>query len=134
MFVDKNLRFGAKTDNPIENISNRVSLCKANRWLSMTCVIVTVDDVEGQVEEVREDSAPIVDNTARTTNAARRVARQVLKSRSLIRGSISSGGHLNLLNLRPGMTVKYDGGNLGRVDRNQTHANEEHERPYDDEP
>ncbi len=110
VFVDKNLRFGAKTDNPIENISNRVTIQGQPLALN-DLVIVTVDDVEGQVEEVREDSAPIVDNTARTTNAARRVARQVLKSRSLIRGSISSGGHLNLLNLRPGMTVKYDGGN-----------------------
>jgi hypothetical protein len=110
VFVDKNLRFGAKTDNPIENISNRVTV-QGQPLAHNDLVIVTVDDVEGQVEEVREDSAPIVDNTARTTNAARRVARQVLKSRSLIRGSISSGGHLNLLNLRPGMTVKYDGGN-----------------------
>lgn len=106
--VDKNLRFGPKQDNPIENISNRVTV-QGHPLALNDLVIVTVDDVEGQVEEVREDSAPVVDNTVRTTNAARRVARQVLKSRSLIRGSISSAGHLNLLTLRPGMTVKYDG-------------------------
>lgn len=109
-FVDKNLRFGTKQDNPIENISNRVTVQGQPLALN-DLVIVTVDDVEGQVEEVREDSAPVVDNTVRTTNAARRVARQVLKSRSLMKGAISSGGHLNLLTLRPGMTVKYDGSN-----------------------
>ena len=108
--VDKNFRFGPKQDNPIENISNRVTV-QGHPLALNDLVIVTVDDVEGQVEEVREDIAPIVDNTVRTTNAARRVARQMLKSRSLVRGSLSSAGHLNLLTLRPGMTVKYDGVN-----------------------
>jgi hypothetical protein len=107
-FVDKNLRFGSKQDNPIENISNRVTIQGQPLALN-DLVIVTVDDVEGQVEEVREDASPIIDNTARTTNAARRVARQVLKSRSLTKGSISSAGHMNLLSLRPGMTVNYGG-------------------------
>lgn len=107
--VDKNMRFGPKQDNPIENISNRVTV-QGHPLALNDLVIVTVDDVEGQVEEVREDSSPITDNTARTTNAARRVARQILKSRSLMKGAISSAGHLNLLTLRPGMTVNYDGG------------------------
>jgi hypothetical protein len=108
IFVDKNFRFGGKQDNPIENISNRVTV-QGHPLALNDLVIVTVDDVEGQVEEVREDSSPVVDNTARTTNAARRVARQILKSRSLARGSISSEGHMNLLNLRPGMAINYGG-------------------------
>lgn len=108
--VDGNFRTGARTENPVDNIPNRVTVQGLPLALN-DLVIVTVDDVEGQVEEVREDSAPIMDSTVRTTNAARRVARQMLKSRSLIQGSITSEGHPGIIGLRPGMVIKYSGEN-----------------------
>ena len=108
--VDGNFRTGARTENPVDNIPNRVTVQGLPLALN-DLVIVTVDDVEGQVEEVREDSAPIMDSTVRTTNAARRVARQMLKSRSLVQGSITSEGHPGIIGLRPGMVIKYSGEN-----------------------
>lgn len=108
--VDANFRVGNSTENPTENISNRVTIHGLPLALN-DLVIVTVDDAEGQVEEVREDTAPIIDTTARTTNSARRIARQILKTRSLVAGAISSEGHPNLRGIRPGMVIKYGGEN-----------------------
>ncbi len=106
--IDANFRVGSKTENPIDNIANRVTV-QGNPLALNDLVIVTVDDVEGQVEEVREDTAPVLDNTVRTTNAARRVARQILKTRSLVQGTITSEGHPGAIGIRPGMVIKYGG-------------------------
>ena len=106
--IDKDFRVGGKSENPIENIANKVTV-QGNPLALNDLVIVTVSDAEGQTTEVREDSSPVVDNTVRTTNSARRVARQILKARALTKGSINSDGHIGLLTLRPGMTAKYDG-------------------------
>ena len=108
--IDANFRVGSKIENPVDNIPNRVTV-QGNPLALNDLVVVTVDDVEGQVEEVREDTAPITDSTARTTNAARRVARQMLKTRSLVQGAITSEGHPNVIGLRPGMVIKFSGEN-----------------------
>ena len=96
--IDKDFRVGGKSENPIENIANKVTV-QGNPLALNDLVIVTVSDAEGQTTEVREDSSPVVDNTVRTTNSARRVARQILKARALTKGSINSDGHIGLLTL-----------------------------------
>ena len=54
-----------------------------------------------------EASGVITDMTVRSSLAARRVARQVLRSYSLEQGAIQSTGHLNILSARAGMAVNY---------------------------
>ena len=49
--------------------------------------------------------------TVTHTRAARKVARQILKAYSLISGKITSEGHPLLGDLRPGMTVMFEGDN-----------------------
>ena len=75
-------------------------------------MIVTVDDTERQSGlngEIREDPSPVMDMTVRNNNSAKRVGRQILRGYSLISGSISSQGHTNITDVRPGMSVSYDG-------------------------
>ena len=56
--IDANFRVGSKIENPVDNIPNRVTV-QGHPLALNDLVVVTVDDVEGQVEEVREDTAPM---------------------------------------------------------------------------
>ena len=109
--ISVNFRSGAKQANPIDNTPNRVTVQGDSMALN-DLVIVSVDDTERQSGvngEVREDPSPVMDMTVNTTKAAKRVARQILRGLSLVRGSISSEGHPDITDLRPGMTVSYGG-------------------------
>ena len=109
--ISTSLRSGGKQINPIDNSPNRITIQGESMSLN-DLVIVTVNDTERQSGlngEVREDPVPVMDMTVKTTNAAKRVGRQILRGLSLIRGSISSQGHPDITDLRPGMTVSYDG-------------------------
>ena len=104
-------RGGGKQVNPVDNAPNRVTIQGESMAIN-DLVIVTVDDTERQSGvngEVREDPSPVMDMTVKTTKAAKRVGRQILRGYSLVRGSISSQGHPDITDLRPGMTVSYDG-------------------------
>jgi len=111
--VDANVRFGAKREDPVDNTPNRITV--QGRPMSLNdLVIITVNDTERQSGingEIREAPAPVVDMTVRSTNGARRVARQILRGNTLTMGAISSAGHPGITDLRPGMTVEYDGVN-----------------------
>jgi hypothetical protein len=74
-------------------------------------VIVTVDDAESQVEEVREAPSVFVDHTVRNPTSAKRIARKVLRGHSLVKGKEEVNGNYNSLDVRPGMTVTHDGKN-----------------------
>jgi len=108
--IDENLRTGTQSESPVDNSDNTVTVQGLPLALN-DLVIVTVSDAESQAEEVRESPTPIVDHTVRTTNAARRVARQILKGQALSKGAITSSGHLDLTYMRPGMVIKYGGNN-----------------------
>jgi hypothetical protein len=108
--IDENLRTGTQSESPVDNSDNSVTVQGLPLALN-DLVIVTVSDAESQAEEVRESPSPIVDHTVRSTNAARRVARQILKGQALSKGAITSAGHLDLTYMRPGMVIKYGGDN-----------------------
>ena len=50
--IDKDFRVGGKSENPIENIANKVTV-QGNPLALNDLVIVTVSDAEGQTSEVR---------------------------------------------------------------------------------
>jgi len=109
--VNANIRFGSKRTDPVDNTPNRVTVQGQPMALN-DLVIVTVDDTErqsGNNGEIREEPAPVVDMTVRSTNGARRVARQILRGNTLTAGAISSSGHPGITDMRPGMTIEYDG-------------------------
>ena len=107
--IDPNLRFGGQNADKITNTPNRVTVQGLPLSLNDN-VVITLDDTESQSGvngEVREASGVITDMTVRSSLAARRVARQVLRSYSLEQGAIQSTGHMNLLGVRAGMAVNY---------------------------
>ena len=96
--------------NPVDNTFNRVTVQGLPMALN-DLVIVTVDDTESQVTDVREAPAPIVDHTVRSKMSARRVARKILRGQSLMKGSQTINNNYDSLNVRPGMTVVHEGRN-----------------------
>jgi len=97
-------------DNPIDDAPNRVTVQGLPMGLN-DLVIVTVDDAESQVEEVREAPSVFVDHTVRNPTSAKRIARKVLRGHSLVKGKEEVNGNYNSLDVRPGMTVTHDGKN-----------------------
>ena len=79
-------------------------------------LILTMDDrgrQQGRFDnDIIESTSPIFDASITNRQQARRVARQILKTNSLLTGSISSNGHPELWDLRPGDVVFYDGSRL----------------------
>tara|TARA_R110000751_G_scaffold307884_1_gene433598 strand:+ start:681 stop:2084 length:1404 start_codon:yes stop_codon:yes gene_type:complete len=106
--VSSTRRLGAKKETPVDNSSNRVTVQGTPMALN-DLVIVTVDDGEGQVDDIRENTLKVIDHTARNTNAARRIARQILRGSALTKGKITSEGHPHITHIRPGMSIKYGG-------------------------
>jgi len=51
----------------------------------------------------------LFDATVNTSMAARRVGRQILRANSLESGTITSEGHIDLNDVRPGMAIDYGG-------------------------
>jgi len=109
--VDATLRSGSKQKDPVDNTPNRVTV--QGKPMSLNdLVIVTVDDTERQSGvngEIREAPAPVVDMTVRSSRKAKSIGRQILRGNTLSAGSISSKGHPEITDLRPGMTIEYDG-------------------------
>lgn len=113
--IDANIRFGDKDTNPVENSENRVTVQGKPIALNEN-LILTMDDREKQQgrfdNDIIEGTSPIFDASITNRQQARRVARQILKTNSLFSGSITSNGHPELWDLRPGDTVFYDGSKL----------------------
>jgi hypothetical protein len=101
---------GTLKESPVDNTTNAVTIQGLPLALN-DMVIVTVSDAEGQVEEIREDPSPIVDHTVRSTNTARRTARQILKGQSLTKGALTSSGNENMTHVRPGTVIRFNGKN-----------------------
>ena len=112
-FIDANVRFGPKQENPITNTPNRITIQGLPMALNDS-IVITVDDTESQSGvngEIREAADPVIDYTVRTRNAARSVGRQILRGHTLTTGSINSAGHVGITDMRPGMTINYGGQN-----------------------
>jgi len=112
-FIDANVRFGPKQENPIANTPNRITIQGLPMALNDS-VVITVDDTESQSGvngEIREAADPVIDYTVRTKNAARSIGRQILRGHTLTTGSINSAGHVGITDMRPGMTINYGGQN-----------------------
>ena len=110
VFINEEFRFGNKQDNPVDDIQNRITI-KGTSLALNDDVTVTVNDgskQQGKFDlDIIENSSPIQDATVRTSEEARRVARQVLRANNVMRGSISTSGHLDKFYLRPGDIVRY---------------------------
>ncbi len=109
-FVDPNLKTGMGSNDAIENIPNRITI-KGIPIALNDSVTVTLDDTErqsGTNGEVIEGDT-ILDATVNDTNSARRVGRQILRANNLESGTVVSEGHINITDLRPGMTIDYGG-------------------------
>lgn len=108
--LDSRFRIGSKIVDPIDNTVNRVAVQGKAVSLNENAY-AKIDDGEkqgGEHGEVLENLSPIIDMTVSNTRSARRVARQILKANSIIKGSISTTGHFLVSDLRPGMTIMYD--------------------------
>ena len=109
--IQKEFRFGGFGTTPVDDLPNRIAVQGVSQALNDN-VYVIMDDGEkqsGDEGEVREEPTAITDMTVTHNRGARRTARQILKAYSLISGKISSDGHALISDLRPGMTVIFDG-------------------------
>ena len=113
--IAANVRVGEKDKNPIEHSENRITVQGMPIALNEN-LILTMDDrgrQQGRFDnDIIESTSPIFDASITNRQQARRVARQILKTNSLLTGSISSNGHPELWDLRPGDVVFYDGSRL----------------------
>jgi len=109
-FVNPNLKTGMGSNDAVENIPNRITI-KGIPIALNDSVIVTLNDTERQSGTNGEviEGETILDATVNNSNAARRVGRQILRSNNLESGTIVSEGHINITDLRPGMTIDYGG-------------------------
>ena len=109
-YVDPNLKTGSGSSDKVQNIPNRITVQGKPLALNDS-VIVTLDDTERQSGlngEVIEGDV-LFDATVNTSMAARRVGRQILRANSLESGTITSEGHIDLNDVRPGMAINYGG-------------------------
>jgi hypothetical protein len=109
--IDANNRSGPSTSNPINNTNNKIAVQGIPLAVNDTAYAV-VNDAErqsGRGADVQEDPQVITDFTVRNNEAARRVARSILKANSLLSGSRTSAGHPQAWDLRPGKIIEYEG-------------------------
>ena len=109
--VNANARIGDKINNPIENISNRVIVEGLPTAVNDTA-FAEVNDSEkqsGSNGEILEEPQVVGDFTVRSNEQAREVGRNILKANSVMKGNLTSNGHPNSWDLRPGMIIEYEG-------------------------
>ena len=105
-----NIRLGGKVQDNVDDTPNRITVQGTKNALNDNN-FYTLDDVQkqsGTAGEIRQ-STIVTDLTVKDNISGRRTARKILKSNSINKGRISSGGHPYLSMIRPGMTVIYDG-------------------------
>jgi len=112
-------RRGTENTNPLNDEDNRVTIQGVPSTLNDD-VIITMEDAESQQSRfnvnVREQIAPTIDITVKTSEAARKVARKMLQTNKLAKGAIDSRGHPDAWKFRPGDLVSYKGEILSIID------------------
>ena len=110
-FIDSNARVGPAINNPVENISNRVIVEGVATAVNDTAYaeVNNSEKQSGRAGEVLEEPQVVGDFTVRSNEQAREVGRNILKANSVMLGNLTSAGHPNSWDLRPGMIIEYDG-------------------------
>ena len=108
--VDPNIKTGTGSNDKVDKIPNRNTI-KGLPIALNDDVTITLNDTSKQSGTNGEviEGEPIFDTTIRTSSAARRVGRQILRANSLESGTITSEGQVNITDLRPGMAIDYGG-------------------------
>ena len=110
--LDENIRLGGQHTNPVDNMENRVTVQGSPLALNLKAE-VTVDDrarQQGAFDfDIQQSNRPIVDVSVKTEAAARRLARMILRANSISSGAITTEGHPNSWDLRPGVMVVFKG-------------------------
>jgi hypothetical protein len=105
-------RTGTETRNPVDDTINSVSVRGIPLALNDPTE-VTVNDFSRQQgafnSNIQSKLTPLFDITVKTEKEASIIARQILKANSTGQGSLSSNGHINAWDLRPGNIISYDG-------------------------
>ena len=105
-------RTGNEETNPIDNNENKITI-EGNPLSLNEVASVTVSDSErqqGKIDlDIQERVTKIFDATVKSKADAKRVARQILKSNSIHKGSLRSSGHPDAWDLRPGKIASYKG-------------------------
>ena len=118
-----NLRFGNKDTTPIENVENRITV-KGIPIAVNEELVFTMDDRSKQQGlndvDIIENTRPLFDASITNLTRAKTVARQILRANSTLKGKISSQGHPNAWELRPGDIVEYEGQRLAVLECRHT--------------
>ena len=105
-------RLGSETRNPVDDTPNSVTVRGIPLALNDPTEI-TVNDSSRQQgafnSNVKTSANVIFDVTVKNENEARLIARQILKANNAAKGSLSSNGHAQSWDLRPGNIISYDG-------------------------
>ena len=108
--LDRNMRTGNEDTSPVENTENRITVQGLPIALNEN-LIITMDDAarqQGKYDtDILENVSPIFDASIKNTQDAKRVARQILKANSILKGAIITEGHPDTWDLRPGDFVEY---------------------------
>lgn len=108
--LHEQVRAGGESTNPIEHSENKVTVRGVPIALNEIAQI-TVNDAERQQgkfdSDIQETVSPIFDATVKSKSSAKRVARQILKANAIYKGSMTSSGHIDAWELRPGDIVRY---------------------------
>ena len=96
----------------MENTENRITVQGEPIALNEQ-LIFTMDDAarqQGKYDtDILENTTPIYDASISTIQSAKRVARQILKANSIMKGAIVTKGHPDTWDIRPGDMVEYNG-------------------------
>lgn len=109
--INSAIRFGKKNKSPVDNSENRISV--QGRQIALNeQLIITMDDRARQKgkfdSDVIENVTPIFDASITSKQQGRKVARKMLKANTVMQGALSSQGHPNQWDIRPGDVVMYD--------------------------
>lgn len=110
--LNAQLRTGNEDTSPVENIENRITVQGESIALNENLVL-TMDDAARQQSkfdtDILENTTPIYDASISSVQSAKKVARQILKANSIMKGAIVTNGHPDAWDIRPGNIVEYNG-------------------------
>ena len=108
--LDSTLRLGSEDKSPVENTENRITVQGIPIALNEN-LIVTMDDAarqQGKYDtDILENVSPIFDASIKNMQDAKKVARRILKANSIMKGAVTTEGHADAWDLRPGDLVQY---------------------------
>tara|TARA_R100001129_G_scaffold185711_1_gene174820 strand:- start:2565 stop:4001 length:1437 start_codon:yes stop_codon:yes gene_type:complete len=109
--IDSAVRTGGKGINPIANTPNKIAVQGVPIALNNVSYVIMSDGERqsGRGGDIQEEPSVITDASVKSNDAARRIARTILKANNILEGSMYSDGHPNAWDLRPGQIITYEG-------------------------